>query len=78
VYEEDLDQTENMSALNFVDFYFFPHLNSKWFPKCGESVIRESVKGIKEKIYALDDNSALKIVDGKVEVVSEGKWFAIN
>jgi hypothetical protein len=26
----------------------------------------------------LDDDSALKIVDGKIEVVSEGKWFEIN
>jgi hypothetical protein len=33
---------------------------------------------MKEKIYVLDDNSALKIVDGKVEVISEGKWFVMN
>ena len=55
-----------------------PHLNSSYFKKVKESNIREVVKGMKQKIYALDDESALKVVDGVVEVVSEGKWFAIN
>ena len=35
-------------------------------------------KEISRPIYALDDNSALKIVDNKIEVISEGKWFVIN
>ncbi|MCX6813362.1 MAG: Type 1 glutamine amidotransferase-like domain-containing protein [Candidatus Azambacteria bacterium] len=78
VYEEDLDKTENMPGLNFVDFYFLPHLNSPDFKKLRENFIKETVKGMPEKIYALDDNSALKVVDGKVEVISEGKWFMIN
>ena len=47
-------------------------------PKLRENFIKETVKGMSEKIYALDDNSALKVVDGKVEVISEGKWFIIN
>lgn len=78
VYEEDLDKTEEMPGLNFVDFYFLPHLNSTYFKKVRENFIKENAKGMSEKIYALDDNSALKVVDGKVEVISEGKWFVIN
>lgn len=78
VYEEDLDKTEDMPGLNFVDFYFLPHLNSPHFEKLREDFIREVVQGISEKIYVLDDNSALKVIDGKVEVISEGKWFVIN
>lgn len=78
IYEEDLDRTEDMTGLNFVDFYFLPHLNSPYFKKLRENNIREAVKGMKEKIYALDDDSALKIVNGKIEVISEGKWFVIN
>jgi dipeptidase E len=78
VYEEDLNQTENMTGLNLVDFYFLPHLNSPYFKNLREDFIRNATKDIKEKIYALDDNSALKIIDGNVEVVSEGKWFVIN
>src|SRR3989338_7488859 len=78
VYEEDIDKTEDMKGLGFVDFYFLPHLNSEYFKKLRENVIRDTTKGMTEKIYALDDNSALKVVDDQVEVVSEGKWFVIN
>jgi len=78
VYEEDIDKTEDMKGLGFVDFYFLPHLNSEYFKKLRENVIRDTTKGMTEKIYALDDNSALKVVDDQVEVVSEGRWFVIN
>lgn len=78
VYEEDFDKTEDMKGLGFVDFYFLPHLNSEHFKKLREDNIREVARGMRKMVYALDDNSALKIVDGKVEVVSEGKWFVMN
>lgn len=78
VYEDDLDKNEDMAGLNFVDFYFLPHLNDPDFKKLREDFVRESVKGMTDKFYVLDDNSALKVVDKKVEVVSEGKWFEIN
>lgn len=78
VYEEDLDKTEDIAGLNFVDFYFLPHLNSPDFKNIREDFIKETVKGMPEKIYALDDNSALKVVDGKIEVIGRGKWFMIN
>ncbi len=79
IYGEDtLNKFENPQALGFVDFYFFPHLNSPHFTKRLEPIIREATKGMSEKIYVLDDQSALKVVDGKVEAISEGKWFVIN
>ena len=78
IYGEDLDKKEDMAGLNFVDFYFLPHLNSAYFKKLREDTIRKAVQGIPEEIYVLDDDSALKIVDGKIEVVSEGEWFVIN
>lgn len=78
VYEEDIDKTADMEGLGFVDFYFLPHLNSEDFKKLREDNIRKVTNGMKKKVYAVDDNSALKIVDGEVEVVSEGKWFVIN
>jgi len=78
VYGEDLDKTKNMPGLNFVDFYFLPHLNSPDFKKLRENFIKDTVQGITEKIYVLDDNSALKVVNDEVEIISEGKWFVIN
>ena len=78
IYQEDLDRNEEMKGLSLVDFYILPHLNSQYFTKVRKDFIGEVVKGISEKIYALDDNSALKVIDGKVEVASEGEWFEFN
>ncbi|MFA6428091.1 MAG: Type 1 glutamine amidotransferase-like domain-containing protein [Candidatus Buchananbacteria bacterium] len=78
IYEEDLDKTQNLPGLNLVDFYFLPHLNSPYFKKARENFIKETIKESPKTFYALDDNSALKIVDGKVEVISEGEWFGVN
>jgi len=78
LYEEDLNKIGDMSGLDYVDFYFIPHLNSPYFPKLIEENIKKLAKRISKKIYAMDDQSALKVVDGKVEVVSEGKWIVIN
>ncbi|MFA6269786.1 MAG: Type 1 glutamine amidotransferase-like domain-containing protein [Candidatus Paceibacterota bacterium] len=78
VYEEDFDKDRDMEGLNYVDFYFLPHLNSPYFPLLKEKNIRKATKDMVKKVYAMDDQSALKVVDGKIEVVSEGKWFVIN
>jgi len=78
VYEEDLDRIEEMFGLNYVDFYFLPHFNSPDYPDLREKNIKKIAKGITEKIYALDDQSALKIIDKKVEIVSEGKYLVCN
>ena len=77
IYEDDVEG-ESMTGLNFVDFYFLPHLNSPHFSKRMEDNIRKAAEKYTRKMYALDDQSALKVVDGKVDVISEGRWFAIN
>lgn len=78
VYGEDLDKTEDMEGLKYVDFYFLPHLNSEYFMNLRKKNIEEAIAGMTAKVYALDDNSALKVVDGKVEIVSEGECFEFN
>lgn len=78
VYEENFDGIEDIPGLGLVDFYFLPHLDSPYFPNLRKNIIKEVLQEIPETIYALDDNSALKIIDGKIEVISEGKWFVIN
>jgi dipeptidase E len=34
--------------------------------------------GIPVPTYAIDDNTAIKVVDGTAEVISEGDWRLIN
>lgn len=78
IYEEDLDRTEDMEGLNYVPFYFLPHLNSPYFSKIRKEYIEKAIEDMKEKVYALDDNGALKVVDGKVEIISEGEYLEFN
>jgi dipeptidase E len=78
LYEEDLDETESLPGLNCVDFYVLPHLSSPYFENVREDLIRKATANMSGKIYAIDDESAVKVYGDKVEVVSEGKWFEIN
>ena len=78
IYREDLEETESIKGLNYVDFYFLPHLNSDYFTKVREENIKKIADILQKKVYALDDNSALKIIDGKVEIVSEGECLEFN
>ncbi len=65
-------------TLHFADLIFRPHLNSKHFSMARIDVLEEKTKSLNAKVYALDDDSALSIVDGKVEVISEGAWAVFN
>ena len=38
-------------------------------------MLKEVSKKFDEDLYALDDNSGIVYVDGKIEIVSEGKWI---
>jgi len=78
IYDEDNLESEELLGFNFVDFYFLPHLNSDWFKKVRKENIEKLSHKIKEKIYALDDNSALKIVDNNIEVISEWEYLIFN
>jgi len=72
-YKEKFGYDEE-DGLGYIDFYIRPHFNSPGKKENQKEFLEEMAKKI-SPIYALDDQSALKIVDGKVEVVSEGKYF---
>lgn len=78
VYGEDLDRTEDMAGLLLVDFCILPHLNSPFFPKLREEQIRDAIKGMHTRVYALDDQSAIRVVDGVAEVVTEGAYLTFD
>ncbi|MFD4786107.1 Type 1 glutamine amidotransferase-like domain-containing protein [Streptomyces sp. NPDC058459] len=62
------------SALGLVDFSIFPHLDH---PACPENTMAAAERwaaGIAGPAYAIDEQTAIKVADGAVEVVSEGHW----
>ncbi len=73
------DETENPpKGLGYIDFYTRPHLNSRYFPKIRDKNMKELAKKLDGDLYALDDESAVLFDNGKVEVISEGKWIKYN
>lgn len=68
----------DIKGLGFVNFHIRPHFNSPHFPKVREKYLKEMAKEFKEPIFALDDESAVKVENGKVDVVSEGKYLILN
>lgn len=64
----------NDQTLGVVDFSIFPHLNHPAMPGNRLADAERWVVDIGGPAYAIDDETALKVVDGAVEVVSEGHW----
>ncbi len=59
-------------TLGVVDFSIFPHLDV--FPENTLTEAERWAAGIGVPAYALDDQSAITVTGGAVEVVSEGDW----
>jgi dipeptidase E len=65
-------------ALGLVDFTLYPHLDREDMPDTALANIEKWASGIPVPTYAIDDATAIKVVDRTVEVVSEGNWTLIN
>jgi len=62
------------STLGIVDFSIFPHLDHELLPENTMADAEKWAAGIPGPAYAIDDQTAIKVTDGTVEVVSEGRW----
>jgi len=62
------------NALGVVDFSVFPHLDNENMPDFSMAAAEEWAAGLPVPGYAIDDQTAIKVTDGTVEVVSEGHW----
>ena len=65
-------------ALGLVDFAMFPHLNHEAMPDHSMAAAELWAAGLTVPAYAIDDETAIKVVGRTVEVVSEGKWQLFN
>jgi dipeptidase E len=61
-------------ALGLVDFAMFPHLDHPAMPEHSMANAEKWAAAIHVPGYAMDDQTAIKVMDGSVEVVSEGRW----
>ena len=61
-------------TLGLVDFSIFPHLDHPDLPENTMADAERWAAGMPLPCYAIDDETAIKVVDGNVDVISEGHW----
>jgi dipeptidase E len=61
-------------TLGLVDFSIFPHLDNEQMPDNSMANAEKWAAGMPQPAYLIDDQTAIKVTDGAVEVVSEGHW----
>jgi len=77
VYPEEVFE-EITAPLAYVDCVFIPHLNSDSFVHVRKDVLESLKSETKFSMYSCDDNSALRVVDGKIEAVGEGETLTVT
>jgi dipeptidase E len=61
-------------TLGVVDFSIFPHLDHPDLPENTMADAERWAAGLSNPAYAIDDETAIRVVDGAVDVISEGHW----
>jgi dipeptidase E len=62
------------AALGVVNFAIYPHLDHPNLPSNTMANAEKWAATLDCPAYAIDDNTAIRVVDGVVDVVSEGQW----
>ena len=66
--------TDSVRGLGLVDFALYPHLDQPSMPDNSMAELEKLAAGVPVAAYAIDDQTAIKVTDGTIEVISEGHW----
>ncbi|MDH7460719.1 Type 1 glutamine amidotransferase-like domain-containing protein [Chitinophagaceae bacterium 26-R-25] len=69
---------ESDKSFGFVDIAIHPHLDYEAFPQNSTANLEKLAATLPMPSYLIDDQTALKIIDGHIEVVSEGRWKRVH
>jgi dipeptidase E len=61
-------------GLGLVDFALLPHLDHEDHPESSTARVERMAASLQAPLYAIDDQTAIKVAGGAVEVISEGHW----
>lgn len=73
-----LGGTAPRSPFAMFDWYLKPHMNSASFPNRTPAWFEKAAARLDCPVYALDDDSAVRVRGGDVDVVSDGEWRLLN
>ena len=74
----DWDPGGGDETLGLVDFSIFPHLDYPGWSSNTLDSARTWATKIPGPAYAIDDQTAISVVDGVVDVISEGHWELLS
>lgn len=66
--------TGSDTTLGIVDFSIFPHLDHELLPGNTLAHAKRWAADMALPCYAIDDQTAIQVTEGSVEVISEGHW----
>jgi dipeptidase E len=66
------------ATLGLVDFHVFPHLDNPALPLNSMAKAEDWAARMPAPSYAIDDQTAIAVADGVVDVVSEGSWTVLS
>jgi dipeptidase E len=69
---------DSCKSFNLVDLALHPHMDYELFPENSMANLQRLAMKLPLPSYAIDDQTAIKVVDGNVDVVSEGNWRLFN
>ena len=61
-------------GLGLVDFAVLPHLDHEDHPESSTANVERMAAEVPVPTYGIDDETAIRVTEGAVEVVSEGRW----
>lgn len=61
-------------GMGVVDFAIFPHLDHPEIPENSMAEAEDWAATLSIPSYAIDDQTAIRVIDGHVDVISEGAW----
>jgi dipeptidase E len=73
-----LGEARARSPFGLFDWYVKPHLNSPGFPERTPAWFERAAAQLDFPVYAIDDDSAVRVRGGKTDVVSGGAWQLLN
>jgi dipeptidase E len=73
-----LGETPPRSPIGMFDWYLKPHMNSASFRNRTPAWFEKAAAKLDFPIYALDDDSAIRVRGEDIDVVSEGEWRLLN
>lgn len=77
IYPEEVFE-ELAPPLACEDLLFIPHLNSDYFTHVRKETLESLRSQFSHTLYACDDNSALKVIDGDIDLVGGGEALVFH